>query len=147
MTTNNTNTDKTNLNTIMNCIKTAFTTKYSGYTIREYEEISGDEAGITLPALFIQLANFEKANNSFNGMFRANCTFRVYVCEGFKGEAKRRVRDTALDVAHFIDGNNWNAADVFNNASFTYATEDDFNEKIDGAEVWLIEWEQQIFIE
>lgn len=138
-------TDKTELNTLMNTIITAFQTKYAGYSIGDYEDIDTD-GGVTTPAMFIQLANFEGAQSPIKEVFRALCTFRVYICESYKGNAKRRVRDTALDVARFVQGNAWDDKQTFNNASFTYAAEDEFNEKINSSEVWLVEWEQQVYI-
>ena len=129
----------------MDAILTAFKNKYPGYTIGDYEDLDEGD-GVETPAIFIQLANFEAAEAPIKELFRAQCTFRAYVCESFKGKAKRRVRDTVLDVAMFIQGNAWDDRQTFNNAKFTYASEDEFNEKIDSCEVWLVEWEQQVYI-
>lgn len=140
--------DKSESNVILDSIITAFQTKYTGYTIRDYDEIDGDD-GINTPAIMIQLLNFESANNPIREVFRVNATFRAYICENYKktqdGSAKRRVRDTALAVAKFINNNDFGATNVFNKAAFSYATEDEFNEKITSSEVWYVEWEQQIY--
>ena len=140
--------DKSEYQNIINSIITAFQEKYADYNIYDYDAIE-DENDIELPAILIQMPNFESANNPIREVFRVNATFRAYVCESFKktadGSAKRRVRDTALDVAKFINNNDFGANDVFNKASFDYATEDEFNEKISSSEVWYVEWEQQIY--
>lgn len=137
--------DKTALNNLMDVIINAFKTKYPTYTIGDYEDLDEGE-GIDTPAMFIQLANFDGVEDPIKEVFRAACTFRVYICESYKGKAKRRVRDTALDVAMFVQHNAWDAKQTFNNAKFTYATEDEFNEKIESSELWYVEWEQQVFI-
>lgn len=137
--------DKTDLNNLMDTIINAFKAKYPNYTIGDYEDIDEGE-GVEVPAMFIQLANFDGAEAPIKELFRANCTFRVYICESYKGKAKRRVRDTALDVAKFVQNNAWDDRSTFNNARFTYASEDEFNEKINSSEVWLVEWEQQVFM-
>lgn len=140
--------DKSESNAILNKIIDAFKAQYPDYNIYDYDEVK-EEDGVKLPTMMIQLLNFEGANNKIREIFRVNATFRAYICESFKttedGPAKRRVRDTSLAVAKFIEGNNWGAKDVFNNASFSYATEDEFNEKISSCEVWYDEWEQQLF--
>lgn len=140
--------DKSESNVILDSIINSFKAQYTGYTIRDYDEIDGDD-GITTPAIFIQMLNFESANNPIREVFRVNATFRAYICESYRktedGSAKRRVRDTALSVAKFINNNNWGAENVFNNAVFSYATEDEFNEKITSCEVWYAEWEQQLY--
>lgn len=140
--------DKSESNAILDSIITAFRTKYPGYTIRDYDEIDGEDS-ISTPAMMIQLLNFESANNPIKEVFRVNATFRAYICESFKktadGSAKRRVRDTALAVAKFINNNDFGATNVFNKAVFSYATEDEFNEKISSSEVWYVEWEQQLY--
>lgn len=138
---------KANLDNILDHIIATFKEQYPNYTIGDYDELEED-GHVTTPAIFLQLMNFEDASNNFNGMFRANCTFRAYVCESFKGQAKRKVRKSALDIAYFIDKNNWNVQNgIFNRAKFSYAEPDNFNEKIQSCEVWLIEWTQEIFIQ
>lgn len=137
-------TDKTDLNNITNLIIAAFEAKYPSYNIGDYDE--EEDGGVDTPAILIQLENFEKAGNPIPDLFRVNCTFRAYVCESYKGKAKRRVRDTALDIALFVDKNDWNATQVFNKADFSYSDKDEFNEKITSSEVWYVEWEQQIYI-
>lgn len=137
--------NKTGFDNLMDIILSAFKAKYPNYTIGDYEDLNEGD-GINTPAMFIQLANFDGAESPIKDFFRAVCTFRVYICESFKGKAKRRVRNTALDVASFIQGNAWDAKKTFNNARFTYASEDEFNEKITSSEVWLVEWEQQVYI-
>lgn len=137
--------NKTDLNGLMDKILEAFKNKYPNYTIGDYEDLD-EEDGVNVPAIFIQLANFDGAEAPIKDFFRAVCTFRAYICESYKGKAKRRVRDTALDVAKFVHGNAWSDSNTFTNARFTYASEDDFNEKISSCEVWLVEWEQQVYI-
>jgi hypothetical protein len=136
-------TDKTELNPIMDLIINKFKEKYPEYTIGDYDE-TGDE--IETPAIFIQMANFEQADNPINDFFRVKATFRAYICESYKGISKRNVRDTALSASKFINKNDWGADGIFNKAVFNYAAEDEFNEKITSAEVWLVEWEQQLYI-
>lgn len=137
--------NNTGLDNLMDKIINAFKTKYPNYTIGDYEDLDEGD-GVDVPAMFIQLANFDGAESPIKELFRAVCTFRVYICESYKGKAKRRIRNTALDVAKFIQGNAWDDKKTFNNARFTYASEDEFNEKITSCEVWLVEWEQQVYI-
>ena len=140
--------NKSEYKSIIDSIIDAFKAEYPAYNIYDYDEIE-DENDITLPAVLIQLPNFESANNPIREVFRVNATFRAYVCESYRktadGVAKTRVRDTALAVAKFINNNDFGANNVFNKAAFNYATEDEFNEKISSGEVWYIEWEQQIY--
>lgn len=136
--------DKTVLNPITDAIISEFKEKYGdNYLVGDYEDV---EDGVELPAIFIQLTNLEGVSNRISGVFRANCTFRAYVCESFKGQGKRRVRDTALDISAFVDGNFWGDIDTFTKGVFEYAEEDGFNEKIDSAEIWYVEWQQEIYI-
>lgn len=138
---------KSEYTNIINKIIEAFKAKYTDYNIYDYNEV--EENDIELPAILIQLPSFESANNPIREIFRVNATFRAYVCESFRknedGTAKHRIRDTALSVAKFVNNNDFGANDVFNKASFNYATEDEFNEKISSSEVWYVEWEQQIY--
>lgn len=140
--------DKSEYQSIIDCIITAFNTKYPDYNIYDYDAVE-DDNDIEIPAILIQFMNFESATNPIREVFRVNGTFRAYICESYKkttdGAAKRRVRDTALSVAKYINNNDFGANDVFNKAAFSYAAEDEFNEKITSAEVWYIEWEQQIY--
>lgn len=140
--------DKSEYQSIIDAIITAFRAQYPGYYIADYDEIE-DENDITVPAILIQMPNFESANNPIREVFRVTATFRAYICESFRttadGAAKHRVRDTALAVAKFINNNDFGANNVFNKAAFNYATEDEFNEKISSCEVWYVEWEQQIY--
>lgn len=136
--------DKSVLNPIMDKIIECFKARYENYAIYDYDTIENED-GIETPAILIQMPSFENAQSPIREIFRTKCTFRAYICESYRGEAKKRVRDTALDVAKFINNNDWGAKDVFNKASFTYATEDDFNEKINSSEVWYCEWEQEIY--
>lgn len=136
--------DRTVLNPIMDKIIKCFKERYSDYTIVDYDNVHDDE-GIKTPAILLQMASFEIAPNPIKELFRTRHTFRAYICESYRGKAERRVRDVALDVAKFIDGNDWSAKDVFDNARFEYAAEDEFNEKISSCEVWYCEWEQDIF--
>ena len=137
--------EKAVINPITDAILNAFKEKYGKeYTIGDYEDF---EDGVTLPGMFIQLVNFEQVGNRAPGIFRANCTFRVYICESFKGQAKKRVRDTALDVALFVDGNFWGDIQTFTKGAFEFAEEDAFNQKSDAAEIWQVEWKQEIYIE
>lgn len=136
---------ETVFNPIFEAIIKGFKDKYGAeYTIGDYEDL---DDGVDLPGIFIQLDSFETVGNKTPEFFRANCTFRAYICESFKGQAKKRVRNTALDVAFFVDGNFWGDIQTFSKGSFEYAGEDAFNEKIDAAEVWLVEWQQEIYIE
>ena len=136
--------DKTNLNPIMDAIINAFKEKYStDYSIGDYEDIDSE---ISLPGIFIQMSVIEGVENRIPEFFRADCTFRAYACESFKGQAKRRIRDTALDIAQFVDGNYWGDIDTFTKAAFVIAEEEPFNEKIEAAEIWYVEWHQQIYI-
>ncbi len=132
---------------IINKIIEAFKLKYPDYNIYDYDEV--DENDIELPAILIQLPSFENADNPIREVFRVKATFRAYVCESFRktedGTSKHRIRDTALSIAKFINNNDFGAKDVFNKASFDYATEDEFNEKISSSEVWYVEWQQQIY--
>lgn len=137
--------NKASFDNLMDKIIDAFKAKYPNYYIGDYEDLNEGD-GVNLPAMFVQLANFDGAESLIKDFFRAACTFRVYVCESYKGQAKRKVRNAALDVAKFIQGNAWDDKNTFNNARFTYASEDEFNEKITSSEVWLIEWEQQVYI-
>ena len=137
--------NKTGCDNLMDVIINAFKKRYPNYTIGDYEDVDEGD-GVNVPAMFIQLANFDGAEAPIKDFFRAVCTFRVYICESYKGKAKRRVRNAALDVARFIQGNAWDDKNTFNNARFTYASEDEFNEKITSCEVWLVEWEQQVYI-
>ena len=140
--------DKSESNEILNSIMDAFKAKYPSYEVMDYDEVDGED-GVKTPCIMIQLLNFEAANNPIKEVFRVNATFRAYICESYRkttdGTAKRRVRDTALAVAKFINNNDWGANNVFNKAAFSYATEDEFNEKITSAEVWYAEWEQQVY--
>lgn len=140
--------DKSEYQSVIDSIITAFKTKYTGYNIYDYDAVE-DDNDIELPAILIQLLNFDNANNPIREVFRVNAVFRAYVCESYKktadGAAKRRVRDTALDVAKFINNNDFGATNVFNKAVFDYATEDEFNDKITSSEIWYVEWEQQIY--
>jgi hypothetical protein len=139
--------DKSEYKSIIDNIIDSFKAQYAEYNIYDYDEV--DENDVELPAILIQLPNFENTNNPIREVFRVNATFRAYVCESYKktndGVAKHRVRDTALAVAKFVNNNDFGADNVFNKANFSYATEDDFNEKITSAEVWYVEWEQQIY--
>lgn len=136
--------NKTELNSIMDNIMECFREHYSDYTIYDYDDIEADDE-ISMPALLIQMPSFENVESPINGIFRTKHTFRVYICESYRGDAQKRVRDTALDVAVFIDGNTWGDTNVFDLAKFVYATEDEFNEKITSSEIWYCEWEQEIF--
>ena len=75
--------DKSESNVILDSIINSFKAQYTGYTIRDYDEIDGDD-GITTPAIFIQMLNFESANNPIREVFRVNATFRAYICESYR---------------------------------------------------------------
>ena len=86
--------DKTVLNPITDAIISGFKEKYGdNYLVGDYEDV---EDGVELPAIFIQLTNLEGVSNRIPGVFRANCTFRAYVCESFKGQGKRRGREKSV---------------------------------------------------
>lgn len=136
---------KTLLSPIMDAIIAEFKKKYGdNYFIGDYEDV---DENTELPAILIDLNNFEGIENSIPGTFRANCNFIAFVCESFKGEAKTRVRDTSLDVAFFVDGNFWGDINTFTKAKFTIAEQEPFNEKIESAEIWRVEWQQEIYIQ
>lgn len=139
--------NKIEFSPVLDSIIKAFKQKYGEeYFIGDYNDI--DEASdIQTPAILIDLVNFEIAENPIRELFRVNCTFRAYICESYRGKAKRRVRDMALDVANFINLNVWDNSEIFNEANFTYGLEDEFNEKITSSEVWYDEWEQQVYID
>lgn len=140
------NENKKLISPIMDAILAAFKKEYEakGYYIGDYDE---DDENLKPPAILIQLSGFENAESSIPGVFRANCTFCAYICESFKGNAKARVRDTSLEVAYFVDGNFWGDLNTFTKAKFELAEEDPFNEKLDNAEIWRVEWRQEIYLE
>ena len=139
--------DKEAFSPILDSIIAAFKARYGdSYFIGDYSDVDENE-NIKTPAIFIELTNFENAENPVRELFRAKCTFRAYICESYRGKAKRRVRDTALDVAKFINLNTWDNRQIFTEAKFTYALEDDFNEKITSCEIWYDEWEQEVYLD
>lgn len=132
------------LSPIMQAIIDKFKNQYGeNYFIGDYD--SADE-NIDLPAILVSLDSFEGVDSTIPELFRTNCIFVAYVCESYKGKAKTRVRDTAFNVAHFVNGNFWGDINTFSKGKFSTAEEEPFNEKIESAEIWRVEWQQEVYI-
>ena len=118
--------------------------EFTDFYIGDYEKI---QEKIPIPAIFINLAEFEKVETiSGTGInpFFASCHFEAFIClSTFEDSSKVKIREEALRLSSFIDKNRFNNQ-LFMPAKFKLAQPDEFNPKFDGVEVWRVEWEQII---
>lgn len=126
-----------NLNTsIINTFKAAF----NDFEVYDYD----DGAKLTVKSILIALNDFERPENPIPDFFTISCNFSAYICIPFSSGAKLEARQKALEVASFVDGNRWENESIFKKAKFLSAQPDTFNKKIDDAEVWQVQWTNDV---
>lgn len=109
-----------------------------------------DRKELPVPAILVELDNFEDANDSDpgTGQLAVLATFTALVVMGFRQpdgkNPKREVRNLAAAVAAFARLQRWGCK--IGPAMVTGAQPDDFHPELDQYEVWSVEWRQVIHL-
>jgi len=117
------------------------TEKYTDFTVQDYEDIDDT---IATPAILVNLVGFE-GNSDLSENLRTVLTlnFEAYVCYSFSAQnAKRAISQFSASLSNFINNN------TFSDSAFPalIKSASPFVVDIDGLEVWVIEWEQDLEI-
>lgn len=113
--------------------------------IGDYEELN--DAPNT-PSLFINLQSFDPIADQLPDDFAVTGAFEAYIFYPVQDDilTKKALREKALEVATFVQGNFWGNPDVFSEAKFKLAEKDEFSPVYEGVNIWRVDWEQDFYI-
>lgn len=125
---------------LMESIKNTLQEAFPEFEVLNYD----DDAKLTVKTILVALDSFERPENPVPEFFTLSCEFSAYIFIPFALESSTEIKQKAVELAYFIDGNNFGNSNIFKKSKFLAAEPDPFNEKTDDAEIWRVHWNTDI---
>lgn len=135
---------KTEILELIDNIETQIKEKFPDYYVfSDDDEILNSTP--PLPAIFINLTDFDYYETNSNTAFQVSCNFEAYIMLDFKSsDVKRQIKLIASKLAALVHNNKWGYNTI--GARFKGAYPDDLAPALENTNIYKIEWEQYLYI-
>lgn len=100
---------------------------------------------IPLPAVFLEMSEFEPGTDIGTGETTLDCTFEArIIVDSILADPERQAVQLATQLAVLLRAQSWGLA--VECAKFVRAVQDWTKPELDGYIVWLVEWHQTIYL-